>query len=137
MRNREQISLCRQRMRGRLRDLAHLTRIFQEGDPLVRGSLYAYRRKCGKVSCRCARGELHQAEAFSIRSGGRPRRVSLAGVDRDKLDRQVGVYRKMRKARAGMVRTFAQLLAVADRLARLREVPAVNLRRGEESPSSI
>lgn len=30
-------------------------------EPLLPGSLYTLRRKCGKPNCRCNRGELHEA----------------------------------------------------------------------------
>ena len=29
-------------------------------EPLLPGSLYTLRRKCGKPNCRCSRGELHE-----------------------------------------------------------------------------
>ena len=104
--------------------------------PLVRGSFYRYRRRCGKAGCRCARGALHAGEAFSIRAGGRSRTLPLAGVDREELSRHVGAYRELRRVRAEMVRTFDELLEAVDKLERLREISLERLKRRERPPSS-
>lgn len=104
--------------------------------PLVRGSFYRYRRRCGKASCRCARGALHAGQAFSIRAGGRSRTLPLTGVDREALSRHVGAYRALRRVRTEMVRTFGELLKQADKLERLREISLAHLKRQGRPPSS-
>lgn len=103
--------------------------------PLVRGSFYRYRRRCGKTSCRCVRGMLHAGEAFSIRAGGRSRTLPLTGVDREELGRCVGAYRELRRVRAEMVRTFGELLQQVDKLERLRAIDLERLRRRGRPPS--
>ncbi|MFH1725591.1 MAG: DUF6788 family protein [Elusimicrobiota bacterium] len=104
--------------------------------PLVRGSFYRYRRRCGKASCRCARGALHAGQAFSIRAGGRSRTLALTGVDREELARHVGVYRDLRRVRAEMVRTFGELLKQVDKLERFRAISLDRLKRRGRPPSS-
>lgn len=130
MDRKREASRCRQRIMDCAGELQHLTRAVLGHSPLVRGSLYAYRRRCGKPGCRCARGRLHHGQALGVSQGGRSRAVPLAGLDRDKLAEHAAVYRELRRARATMVRTFAQLLREADRLERLREVPVERLRQG-------
>src|SRR5512135_1332949 len=44
--------------------------------PLLPGSLYTLRRKCGKPNCHCNRGELHESTVLSYRGQGRPRNIS-------------------------------------------------------------
>ncbi len=102
--------------------------------PLVRGSFYRYRRRCGKAGCRCAGGILHTGQAFSIRSGGRSRTLPLTGVNREELSRHVGVYRELRRVRAGMVRTFDELLRQVDKLELLREIGLERLKRRRKLP---
>jgi hypothetical protein len=104
--------------------------------PLVRGSFYRYRRRCGKAGCRCARGTLHAGQAFSIRAGGRSRTLALTGVDREELSRCVGAYRDLRRVRAEMVRAFGELLKQVDKLERLREIGLEQLKRRGNLPSS-
>ena len=134
MNKQAQAARTRQRIRA-------LTELFQGQvqramghSPLVRGSFYKYRRRCGKANCRCAGGMLHAGLAFSIRSGGRSRTLPLTGVDREELSRHVGVYRELRRLRAAMVRTFDELLKKVDKLARLREIGLARLRRRGSLP---
>lgn len=104
--------------------------------PLVRGSFYRYRRRCGKASCRCARGALHAGQAFAVRSGGRSRTLPLRGVDREELLQCVGAYRELRRVRAEMVRTFGELLKQIDHLERFREIGLERLKRRGRPPSN-
>jgi len=49
---------------------------------VVRGSMVTHRRKCGKVTCRCADGEqLHESTVLSYREGGRTRFLMLPAQD--------------------------------------------------------
>lgn len=104
--------------------------------PLVRGSFYRYRRRCGKAGCRCARGALHAGQAFSIRAAGRSRTLPLTGVNREELSRCVGAYRELRRVRAEMVRAFGKLLETVDQLERFREIDLERLKRRGRPPSS-
>jgi hypothetical protein len=59
------------RRRRALRDLPSL-------EEIVRGSVFARRVRCGKSSCRCARGQLHRATYLSVTfAGGRTEQISL------------------------------------------------------------
>ena len=126
------------RTRQRIRALAELLRGQAQRTmghtPLVRGSYYRYRRRCGKAGCRCAGGTLHAGQAFSIRSGGRSRTLPLTGVNREELSRYVGTYREFRRVRTGMVRTFDELLRQVDKLELLREIGLARLKRRGSLP---
>jgi len=113
-------SLCRLRDEtGRLLD------VFLGRDPLVRGSVYELRTKCGKSGCACARrGRLHSCTAITWRSvGGRKRLRSLSPKEKLELTRLTENYRRFRRARAQFVELHGKLLEVIDQLdvARRRE----------------
>jgi len=57
--------------RGFRSKLAHL--IHQDG--LLRGTLLSRKRRCGKASCRCAKGHLHEGLYLVITEGGRTRQL--------------------------------------------------------------
>jgi len=47
-------------------------------EEVVRGSIVERRLRCGKASCRCARGQLHTATYLSVTfAGGRTEQISL------------------------------------------------------------
>jgi hypothetical protein len=85
-------------------------------EPLLTGSLYTLRRKCGKPSCHCNRGELHASTVLSYRGKGRPRNVSPQPEHLDSLRSMTEHYRRCRQTRAQLVRWQRQLLKLVDEL---------------------
>ena len=85
-------------------------------EPLLPGSLYTLRRKCGKPNCRCVRGKLHESTALSYRGQGRPRNISPPPDQIESLRKMTDDYRQVRQARAKLVRWQRQLLALIDAL---------------------
>jgi len=85
-------------------------------EPLLPGSLYTLRRKCGKPNCRCSRGELHESTVLSYRGQGRPRNISPPPEQLGALQSMTRDYRRCRQARAHLVRWQRQLLKLVDAL---------------------
>jgi hypothetical protein len=129
MRAKVQASLRRRKIGERVAELCRLARVAEGSGVLVRGSFYAYRRRCGKDGCRCARGQLHPGRAFGVSSGGRSRVVSLRGLDRQEVEAGVKAWRQWRQTRAAMVAVFAELLRELDRLGEALTTPATGLKR--------
>jgi hypothetical protein len=104
--------------------------------PLLPGSLYTLRRKCGRSNCRCNRGELHESLVLSYRGQGRPRNISPPPEQLESLRSMTLDYRRCRQARAKLVRWQRQLLELVDALeaARVRQGEA-SFRKSSASPS--
>jgi hypothetical protein len=96
-------------------------------EPLLPGSFYVLRRKCGKPNCRCARGKLHESTVLSYRGQGRPQNISPPPEQIDTLRTITDNYRRVRQARARLVRWQRQLLTLVDAL----EVARVQLGEAE------
>ena len=121
-----QPSLSRTRLAlVRLRDeLGQLLEIFLARAPLVKGSVYDLRRKCGKPTCGCAQGALHGTVVLSWSEAGRTRLRTLPPSRRGNLRAAVRRYQRFRRARARLVKLHAQMLALVDVLeAGRREAP--------------
>jgi hypothetical protein len=103
-------------MNQRLSSLPGLLEACFGRQPLLPGSLYTLRRKCGKASCRCARGELHASTVLSYRGQGRPRNISPAPEQVEPVRNMTEAYRQCRNARARLVRWQKQLLRLVDEL---------------------
>lgn len=113
---RSQLKQAQQQLPGLLEDC------FRR-EPLLPGSLYTLRRKCGKPNCRCARGEFHESTVLSYRGQGRPQNISPPPEQIESLRKMTDDYRRVRQARAKLVRWQRQLLALVDALeaARVQE----------------
>ncbi|MHB8299065.1 MAG: DUF6788 family protein [Dermatophilaceae bacterium] len=48
---------------------------------MLRGTLITMRRKCGKPTCRCAQGRLHEGPALSVSLSGKSITISLRPAD--------------------------------------------------------
>jgi hypothetical protein len=63
-------------------------------DLLLRGSVIGLRRKCGKASCHCRKGEPHTTWALSYSVRGRTRILTLRGEDLPQVRRALARYRR-------------------------------------------
>ncbi len=59
--------------------------IMQSGQPVYRGSLIRYSRRCGSPKCKCIQGQLHQGWALSVSVEGKTQVVYIP----DELRREV------------------------------------------------
>ncbi len=121
---RSHLSRTRQALVQLREELGQLLEVFLARDPLVKGSVYELRRKCGKPTCGCARGAPHGTVVLSWSEAGRTRLQPLPASRRGDLRAAVRRYQRVRRARARLVKLHAEMLALIDALeARRREAP--------------
>jgi len=94
---RQRLSQIPTEMAGEVRRVVHVRET-------LRGYVYHSRRRCGKPSCRCARGELHEAWVVATKVGGKQTTRSLGGRQRDRVERLCENYRQFRQAESAMRR---------------------------------
>ena len=121
----QRLSSLRTQLGQAQQQLSALLEVWFGREPLLPGSLYTLRRKCGKPNCRCTRGELHESTVLSYRGAGRPQNISPPPDQLDALRRMTDDYRRVRQARAQFVRWQRELLALVDAL------EAARVQRGE------
>jgi hypothetical protein len=112
----QQLSSLRSQLLALQHQLPQLLEACLARAPLLPGSLYTLRRKCGKPNCHCSRGELHESTVLSYRGQGRPRNISPPPGQLDSLRAMTHDYRRCRQARAQLVRWQRQLLKLVDAL---------------------
>jgi len=113
----DRISRLRQ-MLAKLRDeMAGGLNAFMRCGPLIRGSVYELRRRCGKPTCICASGKkLHSCMVITWTDAGRKRLRSLSPKEEMDFTRLTEDYRRFRRARARVVELHSKLLGVVDQL---------------------
>jgi hypothetical protein len=100
--------------------LAHTLRRLQRSDPMVQGSFYLLRRKCGKPNCRCATGQLHAACVLTRSEQGKDRLYMVPKEQRGQVRKWAAEYRRYQRARAVLARRHVGLLALVDQMAEQR-----------------
>jgi len=108
--NRQGLSDTRKRIRSLQQAMADHLEVFLKRTPLLRGQLYKTQTRCGKPGCRCNRGELHSATVLAYRGGKKQYNRCPASEDIDLLRRMTLQYQDFRQARAGLIKTFRELL---------------------------
>jgi len=117
------------RQRQILRELAadygrQLAQVLQVR-PLVKGSVYQLRTRCGHPSCHCAKsgGQPHSATVLSWSEAGRTRLRSIPAAERARVRRWAEQYRRLRQARVAVGRLHRQILRAIDRLEQALRLP--------------
>jgi len=113
-------SKCRHHLWRAYAALAHTLRRLQRSEPMVQGSFYLLRRRCGKPNCRCARGQLHPAYVLTRSQAGKDRLYTVPKDQRAEVRKWAAEYRRYQRARAVLVKRHLHLLALVDQIAEQR-----------------
>ena len=117
---RHRLSSLRQTL-VRLKDRPEkLLPIFLEGYPMVKGTVYPLRRRCGKPNCRCARGKLHETTVLSASISGRSRLWTVPVAQVEKMSKLTKCYQRFRTARADFVKLYTKMLRAVDAIEKVR-----------------
>ena len=111
------LSRLRQKLWRAYAALARTLRQLQRDQPMLQGSFYLLRRKCGKPNCRCASGPLHASWVLTRSEAGKDRIYSVPKAQRAQVRRWALEYRRYQRARAALAKAHPKLLALADQMA--------------------
>lgn len=89
-------------------------------EPLLPGSIYTLRRRCGKPTCHCAQGEPHASTVLSYRGQGRPQNITPPPEQVPAVQKLTDDYRLFRQARTELLRLQRQVLKLVDGIEALR-----------------
>ncbi len=114
------LSALRLQLRDLQQQLSTTLETFLGREPLLPGSVYTLRRRCGKPTCRCARGELHASTVLAYRGQGGPRNLIPAAEQVPALRELTDAYRRFRQGRTQLLRLVRQILTQIDRIEAVR-----------------
>jgi hypothetical protein len=103
-----------------LEEMKGLLEPFFSDRPVVKGTVYELKRKCGKPGCKCAQGELHARMVVSASERGK---TQLKAIPRGFLvdtQQRVRRYQELRRARARIVEIHRQMLKLMDEMEAMR-----------------
>ena len=88
--------------------------------PMVQGSFYLLKRRCGNPNCRCARGNLHETWVITRKAAGKGWTYTVPPQERARLRQLTLEYRQYIRGRAVLSKRQAQMLALLDQMAQQR-----------------
>ena len=119
-RGREELSRLRSALGNRLVELRRVLKVVFGRSALVKGNVYELARKCGKPNCICTRGELHRSMVLTWSEKGKSRLLSLSSERVVEVKKKSEEYLRFRRARARVTEIHRDILALLDRIEKLR-----------------
>ena len=123
--DKKKFSQLRQSLANLANEIRQIVEPFFSDKPLIKGSVYELKTKCGKPNCKCAKGELHRRMVVSASEKGKTQLRVIPRGSVVEVQGKVGGYQKLRKARARLVEVNKKMLQVMDEMEAMRreEVP--------------
>jgi len=115
-RERDQLSRTRQTLTRLAQEIVELVPVLLQREPMVKGTVYQQRRKCGKPNCACATGKPHSTMILSRSQEGRTRLVSIPEGRLAELQILTERYQRFRRARARLGLIYQKMMALIDEL---------------------
>ena len=126
--NKRKFSKLRQSLAGLSNEIRRIVDPFFSDKPVIKGSVYELKTKCGKPGCKCAKGQLHSRMVLSASEKGKTRLRAIPHGFLVEVQTKVRCYQELRRARARLVEVHKETLKVMDQMEAMRR---------EEMPASI
>ena len=118
--DRKKFSQLRQTLLHLASQIKGLVEPFFFNRPVMKGTVYELKRKCGKPGCKCARGELHGRMVISASEGGKTRLQVIPHGFLVEVQGKVRRYQELRQARARLGEIYRKMLKVIDEMEGMR-----------------
>ena len=117
---REEVSRLRQSLFRLAKEIQRVIKPFFSDRPVIKGTVYELKRKCGKPGCKCAQGELHARMVISASEGGKTRLQVIPHGFLVEVQGKVRRYQELRRARARLGSLYRKMVEVMDQMEGMR-----------------
>ena len=118
--DRERFSQLRQTLLHLAGEIESLVKPLFSDRPVIKGTVYELKRRCGKPGCKCARGELHTRMVVSASEGGKTRLQVIPHGFLVEVQVKVRRYQELRRVRARLGEIYRKMLKVMDEMEAMR-----------------
>jgi len=118
--DKKKFSQLRQSLGRLANEIRQVTNPFFSDKPLIKGSVYELKTKCGKPGCKCAKGELHHRMVVSASEKGKTRLRAIPHGFLVGVQTKVRCYQEVRRARVRLIEVHKKMLQVMDEMEAMR-----------------
>jgi hypothetical protein len=118
--DRRRFSQLRQTLLHLAGEIKGLVEPFFSDRPVIKGTVYELRRRCGKPGCKCAQGELHARMVVSASEGGKTRLQVVPHGFLVEVQAKVRRYQELRRVRARLGEVYRKMATVMDQMEAMR-----------------
>jgi len=123
--DKKKFSRLRQSLRRLSDEVGQLVEPYFSNKPVIKGSVYELKTKCGKPGCKCTQGQLHHRMVVSASEKGKTKLRAIPRGFLVEVQIKVSRYQELRRARARFVEVHREMLRVIDEMDAMRreEIP--------------
>jgi len=124
--DRKKFSQLRQSLRRLSNEIRQVGEPFFSDKPVIKGSVYELKTKCGKPGCKCAKGQLHHRMVVSASEKGKTKLRAIQHGFLVEVQTKVRRYQELRRVRVQLIEVHKKMLQVMDEMESMRreEIPA-------------
>jgi hypothetical protein len=124
--NKKKFSQLRQSLAGLSNEIRRIVEPFFSDKPVIKGSVYELKTKCGKPGCKCAKGQLHPRMVLSASEKGKTKLRAIPHGFLTEVQTKVRCYQELRRTRARLVEEHKKILKIMDEMEAMRreQMPA-------------
>ena len=118
--DKKKFSQLRQSLAAIAKEIRQIVEPFFSDKPVIKGSVYELKTKCGKPGCKCAKGQLHPHMVLSASEKGKTKLRAIPRGFLVEVKTKVRCYKELRGARARLVEVHKKILKVIDEMEAMR-----------------
>ena len=129
--DRKKFSQLRQSLRRLATEIRQVGEPFFSDKPVIKGSVYELKTKCGKPGCKCAKGQLHHRMVVSASEKGKTKLRAIPHGVLVEVQTKVRRYQELRRVRVRLIEVYKKMLQTMDEMEAMRreEVPSPDKKR--------
>jgi hypothetical protein len=101
-------------------EIMQIVEPFFSDKPVIKGSVYELKTKCGKPGCKCAKGQLHHRMVLSASEKGKTKLRAIPHGFLVEVQSKVRCYQELRRVRVRLIELHKKMLQVMDEMEAIR-----------------
>ena len=126
IKDKKKFSQLRQSLLTLANEIRQIVEPFLSDKPVIKGSVYELKTKCGKPGCKCAKGQLHHRMVLSASEKGKTKLRAIPRGFLVEVQNKVRCYQELRRVRVRLIEVHKKIVQVMDKMEAMRreEMPA-------------
>jgi len=116
----KKFSQLRQSLARLTNEIRQIVEPFFPDKPVIKGSVYELKSKCGKPGCKCAKGQLHHRMVLSASEKGKTKLRAIPRGFLVEVQSKVRCYQELRRVRVRLIELHKKMLQVMDEMEAIR-----------------
>jgi len=118
--DKKKFSQLRQSLARLTNELRQIVEPFFSDKPVIKGSVYELKTKCGKPGCKCTKGQLHHRMVLSASEKGKTKLRAIPRGFLVEVHSKVRCYQELRRVRVRLIELHKKMLQVMDEMEAIR-----------------